>query len=89
MVLWYCRTAHVEEYDEPLRRKDIMQKKYEPIAKYQLKKLKKIFSEEELREHYRQEHDNMWMQTQHWKYRTIDDKWVDETKAWFKDDADI
>ena len=30
----------------------------------------------------------MFMQTQHYKYRG-QDKWVDQTKAWFKDDADV
>ena len=75
-VLWYCRTGHLEEFDDPAKRKSELQKKYVLIAKQKLKKLIEVFGAKELRETMRQEYDAMFMETQHYKYRG-QEKWVD------------
>ena len=49
-VLWYCRTGHLEEYEDPAKRKEEMQKKYIPIAKYKEKKLIELKGEPAVRE---------------------------------------
>ena len=89
MVLWYCRAGHLDNFSDMTEKKKNLQEKYIPIAKYQNKKWIEVHGEKDLREYLRIEYDKMNMQTEHQYHLGNQSKWIDETKCYFKDEADV